>query len=435
MNRLMKKATVSNSPTTAAALLFGVLFLIVTLFLGHLVQSVDDANLISVPSNLSRKRRSHLRSFNTEIDPTNVRELFEKDHSYPPNLQEAIQELHKTLPPVPSDLPYDIHNCPFEPPDGYPYAWHLLDILENWNPDQTELPDQMHQGLCVFDWNNDREKAANYRELEVPFVVQNHPELLKTAYRWNSPDYIQQMVGRKDFRNEHSSNNHMMFWRTRHLPKKSIPSGWKAPTNEVGLSFTEWKKKAQEIEKVQDQTTQDHWYFRLNAVVKEHGGVNSHIYKEFPFFEPSSPSFFMVDPAQERGINCRFGMKGIIAEAHFDPSRNFVVLLGGQRRYILSHPSQCKNMELWGLRHPSGRHSKVNWSNPPDRSENRPFTRAESNEVVLQAGDTLYLPTSWFHFIVSLNENYQCNARSGVTYENEHFIKECGLGRSPSAEV
>jgi ribosomal protein L16 Arg81 hydroxylase len=55
------------------------------------------------------------------------------------------------------------------------------------------------------------------------------------------------------------------------------------------------------------------------------------------------------------------------------------------------------------------------------------FRNAQVNEVVLEAGDGLYLPTFWFHFIVSLNMNYQCNARSGITYENRKYIRQCGF--------
>ncbi len=33
-------------------------------------------------------------------------------------------------------------------------------------------------------------------------------------------------------------------------------------------------------------------------------------------------------------------------------------------RYILTHPDQCKNMHMLPKRHPSGRHSDVDWSKP-----------------------------------------------------------------------
>lgn len=132
----------------------------------------------------------------------------------------------------------------------------------------------------------------------------------------------------------------------------------------------------------------------------------------------------MVEPMKQKGIHCRFGMKGVMAENHFDASRNSIVLLGGSRRYILSHPDQCSNLALYPKGHPSARHSEVNWGEP-DIEKFPAFAAARSNEVVLQAGQILYLPTFWFHQITSLDVNYQCNARSGVTFDYKSHIAEC----------
>ena len=97
-------------------------------------------------------------------------------------------------------------------------------------------------------------------------------------------------------------------------------------------------------------------------------------------------------------------------------------------RYILAHPDQCVQMELYPQEHPSGRHASIEWAEFDfNNSKDRPFLHANVNEVVLQAGDLMYLPTYWFHFIVSLNLNYQCNSRSGDSREYERFIDECGF--------
>ncbi len=34
-------------------------------------------------------------------------------------------------------------------------------------------------------------------------------------------------------------------------------------------------------------------------------------------------------------------------------------------------------------------------------------------ETVLKAGEILYIPSHWFHYIVSLQKSAQCNVRSG----------------------
>lgn len=83
-------------------------------------------------------------------------------------------------------------------------------------------------------------------------------------------------------------------------------------------------------------------------------------------------------------------------------------------------------MQLYPQGHPSARHSQVDYTNP-DLNEFPDFAKANANEVIMQPGDVLYLPTNWFHYIVSLELNFQCNTRSGINYEYEDVINECGF--------
>ena len=76
--------------------------------------------------------------------------------------------------------------------------------------------------------------------------------------------------------------------------------------------------------------------------------------------------------------------------------------------------------------HPSARHSQVDYTNP-DLEHFPQFAQANSNEIIMQPGDVLYLPTHWFHYIVSLEVNFQCNARSGIAYDYEDAINACGF--------
>ena len=154
-------------------------------------------------------------------------------------------------------------------------------------------------------------------------------------------------------------------------------------------------------------------------------GSSEYLYDELPYFQPK-PSLYVVEPNEQKGIHCRFGMRGVIAENHFDGSRNAIALLKGSRRYILSHPNQCSNLALYPKGHPSARHSAVDWSKP-DLNEYPEFAQAESTEVVLQPGHVLYLPTNWFHFIVSLELNFQCNTRSGIEADLMPFVHQCGF--------
>jgi ribosomal protein L16 Arg81 hydroxylase len=115
-----------------------------------------------------------------------------------------------------------------------------------------------------------------------------------------------------------------------------------------------------------------------------------------------------------------------VSEDHFDNERNFIAVLGGERRYLLSHPNNCKDSYLYPMKHPLERHTQVDWFSP-DLTKFPNFEHVHANEVVLQAGDVMYLPTYWFHHIVSLSLNFQCNVRSGHSLDYDQEIYDCGF--------
>lgn len=181
-----------------------------------------------------------------------------------------------------------------------------------------------------------------------------------------------------------------------------------------------------------DEKKRMKWYYwRLNAFVEQadEEGTDKLVFDDMPFFDPRTyeSQFYLIDPTDQRGINCRFGMRGVIAESHCDLSRNMIALLDGERRYIIGHPNTCSNLYLYPRGHPSGRHASFDWSNPTNWDLHPKFHDALHSEVVMKPGDVLYLPTAWFHYIVNLSTNIQCNIRSGISYENEAPLKECGF--------
>lgn len=144
----------------------------------------------------------------------------------------------------------------------------------------------------------------------------------------------------------------------------------------------------------------------------------------FPIFSrEGGSSFFVVEPSQQRGIHCRFGMPGIIAEAHYDAGRNFVFMTRGRKRYILSAPTVCPHLAMLH-EGPSARHSFVDWTSPEGIAA---LSNGTGIEVVMEAGDALYIPAFWFHFIISLSVNVQCNARSGTPPQDAPAIAACGF--------
>jgi hypothetical protein len=332
------------------------------------------------------------------------------------------------------EMSYDVHNCPLYPPPNYPHAWNVREVLDNWAPDDAKPREYVYQGLCVFDYETEREKAMNYREAELPFVVRDDPRVLRTVERWAQEGYLQRLLGEKTrYRTEYSPNNHFMYWmkpRKKNIKDHTVPEDWKPPTEMMRMSFTEWLEHANVTD---DKLGPDmeHWYFRLIGCGEMGRNCDKdsseYLFDELPFFQPKDGNpLYMPEPKKQKGIHCRFGMKGVIAENHFDGSRNSIALLGGERRYILSHPDQCENLCLLPRGHPSARHSAVDWSDP-DWEQFPKFADAQVNEVVLQAGDVMYLPTHWFHYIISLELNYQCNTRSGITDHYLSAIEQCGF--------
>jgi hypothetical protein len=365
------------------------------------------------------------------------------DARYPPNAQRslrAVQELrhYSFQPKSPMDQPsnpyyYDIYNCPDQPPKGYPYSWKLLDILHQWPSDDPEHRQEIFQGLCVFDFVKDHAKAMAYRRAEVPFIVQGDPQVASAVERLNMPHYMDSLLGDVAYETEYSESVNFLYWNMMGVDTdtRTTTAGgeWKEPTKVLNMPYNEWFHHANVTDDKLLGPDQPHWYFKLNGC-----GEHKHcttvpsecLFDELPFFQPTkSPSLYITDATSQRGIHCRLGMKGVIAQSHFDGGRNAVALLGGQRRYILSHPDQCDKLALYPVGHPSARHSAVNWADP-DLEEHPEFAQAYANEVVLQAGDVLYLPTFWFHHIISLSINFQCNTRSGFGEENIQHINQCG---------
>ncbi|CAN0535254.1 unnamed protein product, partial [Ectocarpus sp. 12 AP-2014] len=101
-------------------------------------------------------------------------------------------------------------------------------------------------------------------------------------------------------------------------------------------------------------------------------------------------------------------------------------LLRGRKRYLLNPPRACPSLGIITEKaHPSFRHSDIDCSAvfnttttpPPLPPPNTPqgFADAPALETVLEAGELLYIPSFWYHYIVSEGFNAQCNARSGLS--------------------
>ena len=195
----------------------------------------------------------------------------------------------------------------------------MIDITNNWNTDSTVIPPKHYDSLCHFDFKNDTQlkQAYAYRAAEVPFIVYNIPEVDNVVHKWNNVDYLSRLLGSKKYRVEASVNNHFMYWNNARGNFLRTEKGkkWKPPTDIISAQFENWLELAV---KGQNKTLENrtHQYFRVSS-----DAGNEWLFNELPFFKPTK-SLFLVDPREQKGIHCRFGMRSVIAEAHFDGSRN-----------------------------------------------------------------------------------------------------------------
>jgi ribosomal protein L16 Arg81 hydroxylase len=119
-------------------------------------------------------------------------------------------------------------------------------------------------------------------------------------------------------------------------------------------------------------------------------------------------------------------MRGVIAESHYDSGRNMVAMIRGRKRYILNPPQACEHLGIISNElHPSFRHSVIDWSDV-NQAVAHNFDKADAIDTILNAGEILYIPSQWFHYIISMEFSVQCNSRSGIgPDEDRKIIKKC----------
>ena len=102
-------------------------------------------------------------------------------------------------------------------------------------------------------------------------------------------------------------------------------------------------------------------------------------------------------------------------------------MLKGAKRYILNPPSACKKLGIiTDSKHPSYRHSAIDWSDL-QQARSFDFGHVQAIDTIVRTGEVLYIPSFWFHYIVSLRYSVQCNTRSGTppNEEGKTYIEEC----------
>lgn len=345
------------------------------------------------------------------------------------------------------------------PTRGYPQLDKLGDILKRYPQDDVDNPPQPFvEKLLHFNYSNPTERAAaeRFRTAELPFKVYDVPDIPTTLW---TDEYVTQNFDRSSHQGprahgtaQESPNNFFAFF---------TPEGWipeemgPPPTRNNDWNYETWANHAKYADHVGLDFDQPHFYWQAGVPKTERHQAQStwtFISRDLPMLSSPTATFFIFEPEEQKGIQCRFGERGVTAATHYDSGRNMVAMITGAKRYILSPPRECSKLGIVTARGNSiFRHSLLNFGNmkyldtekgvsEEERGWLELASQSDAIDTILKAGEVLYIPSHWFHYITSVQKSAQCNVRSGLEEKGtEEFggledVRKCGEMSSDSEE-
>jgi hypothetical protein len=148
------------------------------------------------------------------------------------------------------------------PGGEYPTTFPLTKLIENWNPDDMKIPDNIYNSLRTFDFADpdQLEEATRFRNMEVPFIIKNVDAVKKVINKW-SFRYLEKKLKNRKVKVEISKDNHMMYWSHKHM--RGAQNNWTPPTELSTIDLHTWLEKAQvPAETAEGEIT--HYYFRMD---------------------------------------------------------------------------------------------------------------------------------------------------------------------------
>lgn len=321
------------------------------------------------------------------------------------------------------------------PSNCSPLMKSLSSILRHWQVESFVLPKSYRESIRSFNYSDvqDRKLSKKYRAMEIPYKMIGLSKLDLTSGIW-SDDYLEKNSQGKAYAVERSKSNHFLYW---NLGRNNVSLNYKTPTDFIKMSFKKWLLHAIGVDKqkyrsVKDSNITEYLYLHMNVGPEERHSKHF-IVRDLPFFSSGKRNFFVADTALNDGIECRFGMQGVTIEAHADGSQNMVAMIRGRKRFILVPPQFCSKLSInTDLSHPSYRQSMIDWSKLTESQMNL-FDSVQAVETILGPGEILYVPSFWFHYIVSLELSVQCNSRSPYSSIGKHEMDQClGIKKNSS---
>ena len=98
------------------------------------------------------------------------------------------------------------------------------------------------------------------------------------------------------------------------------------------------------------------------------------------------------------------GMKGAETPLHFDERENLFYQIRGQKEVVCFPFTDYPRLYPFPTTHPCDRQSMVGSPKEPDLEAFPKFREAKGYYATLKAGDLLYLPYGWWHWLRNLDE-------------------------------
>eukprot|EP00546_Thalassionema_frauenfeldii_P021955 CAMPEP_0178897006 /NCGR_PEP_ID=MMETSP0786-20121207/1503_1 /TAXON_ID=186022 /ORGANISM="Thalassionema frauenfeldii, Strain CCMP 1798" /LENGTH=462 /DNA_ID=CAMNT_0020567501 /DNA_START=421 /DNA_END=1809 /DNA_ORIENTATION=+ len=318
--------------------------------------------------------------------------------------------------------------------EDYPHLETMNELFTRWPQDELEKPPSpIIEQLIHFDFSDPKDlaMAKTFRDARVPFKVYNIPEILAAGERWTD-EYVSSQFDRQDSSArshgtcQESHDNFFAFY---------SPATWHTnimgppPYRNNDWTYQKWSNHAKYADVTSLSFDQPHFYWQSGVPPSERHEPKdkwTFVSRDLPSFSANTETFFQFQPEEQKGIQCRFGERGVTAATHYDNGQNMVAMITGAKRYILSPPKECSKLGIVTSRgNTLFRHSLLNFGHilqletfkDIPEQERGWLERSKTSlavETVLKAGEVLFIPSHWFHYIISLQKSAQCNVRSGV---------------------
>jgi hypothetical protein len=358
----------------------------------------------------------------------------------------------KTGPPIDYTIrsKYNYPDILMEPPatGGYPKVKTVKEIMDIW-PQDEDYTGIFTEELLHFNFTDpvELEAARKFRDAELPFKLYNIPEVLAASEKWTD-EYLAHQ-----FRDKHAIKYLLAQFKTG-MPRASgyvqesannffaffFKNRWDVevyglpPSRQNDWNFGKWAEHARFADTAPLAADQPHFYFQSGVPPEERDKPYDQwcfISRDLPSWSSQTETFFGFHPEEQKGIQCRFGERGVVAATHYDTGRNMIAMVNGAKRYILSPPRECGSLGLFTKKKtsPVYRHSMLNFGHVSRLDDPDPVlsekergwlervAKSQAIDTVLKKGEVLYVPSHWFHYIISVQMSAQCNMRSGVDEE------------------